>query len=82
MIREAQHLLVTNISAYSSLLQGLKMFLAVSTLMLMLLAGSSLADIPSDQIKSLPGWNGALPSKQYSGYIKLDQTSGKHFHYW
>ena len=40
------------------------------------------SDIPDDLIKSLPGWSGPLPSPQYSGYIKLDQTSGKRLHYW
>ena len=33
-----------------------------------------------DEITSLPGWEGELPSKQYSGY--LDITSSKHYHYW
>jgi len=28
----------------------------------------------------LPGWNGPLPSPQYSGY--LDISSSKHLHYW
>ena len=32
------------------------------------------------EIVSLPGWEGALPSKQYSGY--LDITESKHYHYW
>lgn len=40
------------------------------------------SDIPDDLIKLLPGWNGPLPSPQYSGYIKLDSTSGKQLHYW
>ena len=42
----------------------------------------SYSDIPDDLIKTLPGWSGPLPSPQYSGYIKLDSTSGKELHYW
>ena len=56
---------------------------AVSVLLLgvfLIIPGYS--DIPDDLIKMLPGWSGALPSPQYSGYIKLDQTSGKELHYW
>lgn len=32
-----------------------------------------------DEIVSLPGWEGALPSKQYSGYLKVNSTN---LHYW
>ena len=36
---------------------------------------------PSEhRITSLPGWDGDLPSKQYSGYLNI--TSSKHYHYW
>ena len=38
------------------------------------------ADIPGDLIKSLPGWSGATPTAQYSGYIDISST--KHMHYW
>jgi carboxypeptidase C (cathepsin A) len=34
----------------------------------------------SDLITSLPGWEGALPSAQYSGYLSISST--KHLHYW
>ncbi len=40
----------------------------------------ALAAVPEHEITSLPGWSGALPSKQYSGY--LDIPGGKHLHYW
>jgi carboxypeptidase C (cathepsin A) len=33
-----------------------------------------------DEIISLPGWSGNLPSKQYSGYLNVSSTS--HLHYW
>ncbi len=58
------------------------MLLSLSVCLVVLIASPCLADIPEDLIHSLPGWNGALPSKQYSGYIKLDNTSEKYFHYW
>jgi len=32
-----------------------------------------------DEITSLPGWTGPLPSKQYSGYLNVSAT---HLHYW
>ena len=39
------------------------------------------ASAPSeDEIINLPGWDGDLPSKQYSGYLDISQT--KHYHYW
>ena len=34
----------------------------------------------SDEISTLPGWDGELPSKQYSGYLDVSKT--KHYHYW
>jgi carboxypeptidase C (cathepsin A) len=34
-----------------------------------------------DRILSLPGWPGALPSPQYSGYLDLP-GGRKHLHYW
>lgn len=33
-----------------------------------------------DEVLSLPGWSGELPSKQYSGYLNASETS--HLHYW
>ena len=39
------------------------------------------AGAPSeDEIINLPGWDGDLPSKQYSGYLDISPT--KHYHYW
>ena len=36
------------------------------------------------QITSLPGWDGPLPVKQYSGYLPVGKTSGVpgFIHYW
>lgn len=34
-----------------------------------------------DEILSLPGWDGPLPSRQFSGYLDLP-GSEKHIHYW
>jgi carboxypeptidase C (cathepsin A) len=49
---------------------------------LFLLFPSFSASAPSeDEIKSLPGWSGSLPSRQFSGYL----TAGggdRHLHYW
>ena len=37
------------------------------------------AAIAADQITALPGWNQALPSAQYSGYLNV---GAKYLHYW
>eukprot|EP00054_Salpingoeca_dolichothecata_P026112 m.185532 g.185532 ORF g.185532 m.185532 type:complete len:447 (-) comp25565_c0_seq1:220-1560(-) len=34
----------------------------------------------ADEIQALPGWSAALPSKQYSGYVKA--TGSRQLHYW
>ena len=41
---------------------------------------STLCAPSSDEISTLPGWDGELPSKQYSGYLDVSNT--KHYHYW
>jgi serine carboxypeptidase-like clade 1 len=39
------------------------------------------AAVAADEVKSLPGWEGALPTKHYSGY--LDANKGQHhMHYY
>lgn len=55
------------------------MWLAVSILACM--AQLALAAYAPDRITSLPGWDGALPSKQYSGYLNVSGTAS-HLHYW
>ena len=35
-----------------------------------------LAAPPADEVTSLPGWSGALPSKVYSGYVNVSATAG------
>lgn len=42
---------------------------------------TSFAAYAPDQITSLPGWTGALPSKQYSGYLNVS-NGDSHLHYW
>jgi cathepsin A (carboxypeptidase C)/serine carboxypeptidase-like clade 1 len=44
------------------------------------LVGHTEAAAAQDEILSLPGWSGRLPSRQYSGYLNFSQT--KHIHYW
>ena len=39
-----------------------------------LLAGA--AARPEDEVTSLPGFDGPLPSKHYSGYLPVGDTSG------
>lgn len=39
--------------------------------------------IQAHEVTSLPGYNGTLPSKQYSGLLTVPDTSpGRHYHYW
>lgn len=42
------------------------------------------AAIPEHEVKSLPGWDGPLKSKHYSGYIPVGNSSGSKgfIHYW
>ena len=45
---------------------------------------TALAAIAEHEVKSLPGWKGALPSRHYSGYLPVGKTSGSpgYIHYW
>ena len=45
-------------------------------LSLAVIASLGLAAIPGHEITSLPGWEGSLPTKMYSGYIPVGNTSG------
>ena len=38
------------------------------------------AAVDADEITSLPGWEGALPSRQWSGFLPIG--GGKNYHYW
>jgi carboxypeptidase C (cathepsin A) len=41
------------------------------------------AAIDADEVKVLPGFSGALPSKHYSGYLEVPGDRGsKFYHYW
>lgn len=40
------------------------------------------AAVPGDEVKALPGWSGSLPTRQYSGYISVDDKNGRYLHYW
>ena len=45
----------------------------------MAVLGVAWAAPSADEVKSLPGWDGALPSKHYSGF--LDASITDHLHY-
>lgn len=47
-----------------------------------LLCGMASAAVDADEVTSLPGWTGKLPSKQYSGYLNFGPNNRKHMHYW
>ena len=42
------------------------------------------AAVPEDEIVALPGWDGPLPSRHYSGYIDIAVPSApaRMLHYW
>lgn len=56
-----------------------KMARTVLCLAVLFLA-TAFADIANDEIHHLPGWDGPLPSRQWSGYLNFTKT--KHMHYW
>lgn len=35
----------------------------------------------ADEVIALPGWNGSLPSKMYSGYVDVGEDKSHHVHY-
>jgi carboxypeptidase C (cathepsin A) len=52
------------------------------TLSLALLARRAVGGKAADEVASLPGWDGALPSKHYSGYIPVGHGGSKMIHYY
>ena len=55
----------------------------------LLLAATARAAIDADEITSLPGWEGALPTRQWSGYLEVpatdaatNRTCRAFVHYW
>jgi len=57
----------------------------IAYLALAVIANAAIANaaIAADEITSLPGWEGGLPSKMYSGYLKVKGDLGnKYYHYW
>jgi hypothetical protein len=53
-------------------------------LVLCLLLGVGVSSTPAadDEVKSLPGWDKPLPSKQYSGYLPVGTSKGQlHYYY-
>lgn len=62
--------------------------LCIAFTVFLLVVEGAIKDHEIDGTK-LPGWNKPLPSKQYSGYIDLNQYDDskrnvitKHLHYW
>jgi hypothetical protein len=51
----------------------------MSVLLLAACLSAVLAAVPEDEIKALPGWDGPLSSKQYSGYLAVGKA---HMHYY
>eukprot|EP00729_Bicosta_minor_P019937 gene19937-33852_t len=61
------------------------MSMKIAYLALAVIANAAIANaaIAADEITSLPGWEGDLPSKMYSGYLKVKGDLGnKYYHYW
>lgn len=46
-------------------------FLFASAASVAMLAATTSAAPASDEVKALPGWDAKLPSKQYSGFLKI-----------
>ena len=60
------------------------MALSVTLLLASQLLPCALAAIAADEIKVLPGWDGALPSRHWSGYLSVPGVGSgtKYYHYW
>ena len=54
--------------------------LAFSLFILAAIIGKVSAAVAADEVLSLPGWTGALPTKQFSGYLSI--SGGTNLHYW
>ena len=56
----------------------------LSAICIVSLIGLSSSAISKDKITSLPGWDGPLPSAQYSGLLDVPHTAPntRHYHYW
>jgi hypothetical protein len=50
-----------------------------SALLPLLLAGTT-ADFTADEVTSLPGWDGAPPTKHYSGYVDVGNKRTLHYY--
>lgn len=46
---------------------------------LTVLASTAMSAPATDEVKSLPGWSGPLPSKHYSGFLDASPTDHLHF---
>ena len=60
------------------------MALSATLLLVSQLLPCALAAIAADEIKTLPGWDGALPSRHWSGYLSVPGVGSgtKYYHYW
>ena len=60
------------------------MALSATLLLASQLLPCALAAIAADEIKTLPGWDGALPSRHWSGYLSVPGVGSgtKYYHYW
>jgi len=45
-------------------------------------AASVIADVPGDLVTTLPGYNGKLPQRHYSGFVASDAAESVYLHYW
>ena len=53
---------------------------AALTLVLVALAPVVDGAIAIDEVTSLPGWPGKLPSRQWSGYLDVGPKKNRHLH--
>jgi serine carboxypeptidase-like clade 1 len=58
------------------------LLLLLAALLVAAAAPRAFAAIPEHAVTSLPGFSGAFPSRQYSGYITVDADHGRALHYW
>lgn len=58
-----------------------RFFTGLLILQLLINSARCSSDADDDEVLTIPGWTGALPSKQFSGYLN-GASSNHHLHYW
>jgi len=53
--------------------------LALNLAVLVTAVALARAIVPADRVAEMPGFGAAMPSRQWSGYLEVQSTTGQHF---